>query len=157
MKKALIIALLGLAALAALPSQARADGPMNFYIRIGVITDKNATFDPFLWTAGVNFDFNFTDFLFLSADTDMIVYKFNFKPVWLTPSVMLNLKFAAFYIGTGISKLFMLGSGYTLESDLLFKANAGIKANFFKLQVFAYSPFGNLGVFGIGANIGFGF
>lgn len=157
MKKALMITLLGLAALAALPSQAKAAGPFNFYIRFGVITDEHATFNPFLWTAGANFDFNFSDFLFLSVDTDMIVYKFNFKPVWLTPSVLLNFKLSAFYIGAGISKFVVIGSGTTLTSDFLFKANAGFKFGGFKLQAFAYSPFGNFGVFGIGANVGFGF
>jgi hypothetical protein len=157
MKKAVVIALLGLAVLAALPARAQAAGPLNFYIRVGVITDKNATFNPFLWTAGANFDINFTENLFLSADTDMIVYKFSFKPVWLTPSVMLNLRFSAFYIGAGISKFFIIGDGYTLDSDLLFKANAGFKSDFFKFQVFTYSPFGNMGVFGLGANLGFGF
>jgi hypothetical protein len=158
MKKAVVMALLGLAVLAALPSQARAAGPINFYIRFGVITDQNATFNPFLWTAGVNFDFNISDFLFLSADTDMIVYKFNFNPLWLTPSVMLNLRVSDFYLGGGISKFFILGSGYSLQSDWLFKANAGFKGNSYKLQFFAYTPFDNFFKhFGIGANIGFGF
>jgi len=157
MKKTVVITLLGLALLAALPTQAKAAGPLNFYIRFGVITDNHATFDPFLWTMGANFDFNLSENLFISADADMIIYKFNFKPVWLTPSVLLNFRFSNFYVGAGVSKFVLIGSGYSLSSDLLFKINAGFKSNAFKLQVFAYSPFGDFGVFGLGANLGFGF
>jgi hypothetical protein len=88
----------------------------------------------------------------------MVVYKFNFSPVWLTPSLMLNLRLSALYIGAGISKFFILGSGYTLQSSLLFKANVGFKSDLFKLQVFMYSPLDDLmGAVGVGANFGFGF
>lgn len=158
MKKAVVVTLLGLAVLAAFPAKAQAIWPVNFYFRFGVITDQNATFNPFLWTLGANFDFNISENLFLSADTDMIVYKFNFKPVWLTPSLMLNLRLSDFFVGAGISKFFILGDGYSLESALLFKANAGFKGNLYKIQVFAYSSFDHLfKSTGIGATLGFGF
>ncbi len=158
MKKAIVGMLLLATALIALPGQARAEWPVNFYLRVGVITDDGLSFDPLLWTAGLNLDFNIGSIFFLSADTDMVVYKFNFSPVWLTPSLMLNLRLSAVYVGAGISKFFILGSGYTLQSSFLFKANVGLKSNLFKLQAFVYSPLDDLmGAFGFGANFGFGF
>jgi hypothetical protein len=147
-----------LALLAALPSPARADWPVNFYIRFGVITDKTASFNPLLWSAGLNFDFYLSDFLFIAAETDMIVYKFEFSPLWRTPAVTLNLKLSDFYVGAGVSKFIIIGSGSTLQSDWLFKADAGFKGNSYKLQFFVYSPFDNLFKdYGLGFTLGLGF
>jgi hypothetical protein len=158
MKKTAVFALVIAAALAALPSQAKAAGPVNFYIRFGVLTDQNFTFNPFLWTGGVNFDFNLSENFFIAADADLVVYKFDFKPLWLTPSVLLNIKLSSFYFGAGVSKFVLIGNGTTLTSDLLFKGNAGLKMDNFKLQVYVYTPFNDMfSTMGFGANIGFGF
>jgi hypothetical protein len=158
MKKTIIAVIFGIALLAALPAAARAAGPVNFYIRLGVITDQNATFNPFLWTAGANLDINLSDSFFIAADADIIVHKFNFDPLWLTPSVLLNLRVSSFYIGAGVSKFVIISGSSTLTSDFLFKANAGLKMDGFKLQVFLYTPFNEMFKdMGIGANIGFGF
>ena len=158
MKKTIIAAIFAAAVLAALPAAAQAAGPVNFYIRLGVITDQNATFNPFLWTAGANLDINLSDSFFIAADADVIVHKFNFDPLWLTPSVLLNLRMSSFYIGAGVSKIVVISGSSTLTSDFLFKANAGLKMDGLKLQVFLYTPFNEMFTdMGIGANIGFGF
>jgi hypothetical protein len=71
---------------------------------------------------------------------------------------MLNIDLSGLYFGAGVSKMFIIGSGYTLQSSFLFKANAGFKSHSVKLQVFAYSPFDDLlGAIGVGATLGFGF
>lgn len=94
----------------------------------------------------------------LSPECDIIVHQFNFNPLWLTPSVLLNFRVSAFFIGAGISKFFLIGSGYTLSSDILFKANAGIKVDNVKAQAYLYTPFDAFFEdFGIGFNLGFGF
>lgn len=158
MKKAILAAIFTAAVLAAVPGPAQAAGPLNFYIRFGVITDQNATFNPFLWTAGANLDINVSDSFFIAADADLIVHKFNFDPLWLTPSVLLNFRVSSFFVGAGVSKFVLISGGSTLTSDLLFKANAGLKMNSLKLQFFLYTPFSEMfSEMGIGANIGFGF
>ncbi len=158
MKKAIAGLLCAAALLLVLPGQAKADWPVNVYLRLGVITDDGLSFKPFLWTLGANFDFNISSAFFLSADADMVIHEFSFSPVWLTPSVMANLRLSAFYVGAGISKFFILGSGYELTSSFLFKANVGLKDDNYKLQVFVYSPLNELAeYFGLGINFGFGF
>jgi hypothetical protein len=158
MKKAILVSIIGAAVWAALPAPARADGPMNFYIRFGVITDQNATFNPLYWTTGANLDINVSDRFFIAADADLIVHKFNFDPLWLTPSVLLNLRLSSFYVGAGVSKFVIISGSSTMTSDLLFKANAGLKMNSLKLQFFLYTPFTEMfSDMGIGANIGSGF
>ncbi len=158
MKKTIVVGLLACLILLALPSRAKADWPVNVYLRLGVITDNGFSFNPFLWTLGANFDFNLSSLFFISAGADMIIHQFDFSPVWLTPSLMANLRLSAFYIGAGISKFFVLGDGYELSSSFLFKANVGLKEDLFKLQVFVYSPLDELAsYFGVGLNFGFGF
>jgi hypothetical protein len=158
MKKAVVVGLLACLIVLALPGRAKADWPVNVYLRLGVITDNGLSFKPFLWTLGANFDFSLSSLFFISADVDAIVHEFNFSPVWLTPSVMANLRLSAFYVGAGISKFFVLGDGYELSSSFLFKANVGLKEDLFKLQVFIYSPLDELAsYFGVGLNFGFGF
>jgi hypothetical protein len=158
--KKIVFVLLGVSALViVLPSQASAAGLMNFYLRGGVLTDKNFSFDPFLWTAGANIDFNIGSTLILSPECDVIVYKFNFKPLWLAPAVLLNLNLGGFYLGGGLGKLLVIGSGYDLTSDFLLKFNAGIKSGGFKLQAYLWTPLGNEAFkdIAIGANLGLGF
>jgi hypothetical protein len=157
MKKAILVSIFAITVLAALPAPVQA-GPVNFYLRLGVITDQNATFNPFLWTAGANLDINVSDSFFIAADADLIVHKFNFDPLWLTPSVLLNFRAASFYIGAGVSKFVIISGSSTMTSEFLFKANAGLKMDSLKLQVFLYTPFDEMFKdMGIGANIGFGF
>ncbi len=159
MKKCLMVAMLVLAVMAAFPSSASAAGAYNFYIRGGVITDKNLTFDPFLWTAGANLDFNLGPALVISPECDIIVYKFHFNPVWLAPAVTLNFRAGNLFIGGGLAKFLLIGSGYTLSSDFLLKLNAGFKADTIKLQAYLLTPLSDeaFSEMDFGATFGFGF
>jgi len=158
MRKSLVLALCVLALVAALPRESQAAGPFNFYIRGGVITDQNLSFSPFLWTIGANLDLNLGPILTLSPECDIIVYQFDFSPLWLAPAVLLNLRFSALYVGAGVGIFALLGSGGTLTSDPLFKLNGGIKLDSIKVQAYLYTPFDAFfSSIGIGATLGFGF
>ncbi len=159
MKRFLIVALALLAAVAALPGTSSAAGPFNFYVRWGVMTDQSFSFSPFLWTGGANFDFNLGPALVLSPECDVLVYKFHFNPLWLTPAVTLNFRAKMFFAGGGLAKFLVIGSGYTLTSDFLLKLNAGIKTDTFKLQAYILTPLSDEAFDDllIGATIGMGF
>jgi hypothetical protein len=158
MKKVILGVVLVLSLVAVFPRDASAAGPFNFYVRGGVLTDQDFTFSPFLWTIGANFDFNLGSALMLSPECDMIVNKFSFDPVWLAPAVTLNVRASGLYIGAGLGKFFLLGSGGTLSSDFLLKMNAGFKTDSIKLQVYAYTSFENVFTYMVyGATLGFGF
>jgi hypothetical protein len=159
MKKLIIGAVLIASLVAMFPREASAAGPFNFYVRSGVLTDKNFSFDPFLWTIGANLDLNLGPILMISPECDVIVYKFSFNPVWLAPAVTVNFRASGFYAGGGIGKFLLIGSGYTLSSDLLLKLNAGFKTDSFKLQAYLWTPFSDEAFSDIvfGLTIGFGF
>lgn len=159
MKKAMLGVLLILSLVAMFPREASAAGPFNFYVRGGVLTDQHFTFDPFLWTVGANLDLNLGPVLMLSPECDVIVYKFHFNPVWLAPAVTLNFRASAFYAGGGLGKFLVIGSGYTLSTDLLLKLNAGFKTDSFKLQAYLWTPLSDEAFSEMiyGATVGFGF
>ncbi len=153
----LVLIVLGLCAL--LPRSASAAGPINFYVREGVLTDQHFTFSPFLWTTGVNIDINLGPALFIAPECDIIVYKFHFNPIWLAPAVTVNFRVSAFFAGGGLGKFAVLGSGYSLTSDFLLKLNAGFKTDTFKLAAYLWTPLSDeaFSEMLVGANIGFGF
>jgi hypothetical protein len=158
MKKAALMAVIIVLLAAAWPRPASAAGGFNFYVRGGLVTDESFSFSPFLWTVGANLDLNLSSLLMVSPECDLIVYKLKFDPIWLTPSVCLNFRASAFFVGPGIGEFIVLGSGYTLTSDLLLKLNAGFKTDSFKLQAYAYTPFNDaFNEMIYGATVGFGF
>lgn len=159
MKKLIVVAVILSSALAVLPRPAEAAGAYNFYIRAGVVTDQNFSFNPFLWTIGANLDLNLGPTLMISPECDMIVYRFHFDPIWLAPAVTVNFRLSYLYAGAGLAKFLIIGSGYTLDSDLLLKLHAGFKTDSFKLQVYVLTPltteaFNDL-LFGMTAGFGF--
>ena len=158
MKKVIVAIVILSAAVAALPQTGQAADLFNFYVRTGLITEDDFSFSPLLWTVGANFDFNLGPMLILSPECDLIVHQFNFSPVWLTPAVTLNLNLSGLYVGAGLAKFIMIGSGYTLTSDFLFKLNGGFKTDSFKLQVYTLSSFSHLfSDMAVGFTLGFGF
>jgi hypothetical protein len=159
MQKLVASLIIGLGLLAIIPETASAAGAYNFYIRGGVITDQNFTFSPFLWTAGANLDLNLGSALVISPECDMIVYKFHFNPIWLAPAVTANFRAGGLFVGGGLAKFFIIGSGWTLSSDFLLKLNAGFKGETMKLQVYLLTPLSDeaFSTMLFGATLGFGF
>jgi hypothetical protein len=157
MKKALIFVVCTLALLTLTVSSAKAAGPLNFYIRGGIVTPSDFSFDPIFGLAGANIDFNFGA-LSLSPECDLLIYNFTFNPVFIMPGVILNMNLAALYFGAGVTVPVVIGSGYTLQGDLIFKANAGLKFGSLKLQAFLITPFNNFFTYTwVGATLGTGF
>lgn len=116
---------------------------MELFLNGGVVTDDSLSFDPFLWTAGLNLDIHFGSFM-LSPECFVTVYKFEFDPLWLQPAVIANIKLSSFFVGAGLTKWFLIGDGYSLSTDVALKINAGLRGNNFRLTVFAVTNFDNL-------------
>lgn len=158
MKKAFYTALMALLILFASAQEGQAKGPINFYVRGGILTESNFEFDDILWLVGANLDFHFGPILMLSPECDIIVYEFKFNPVFIMPGATLNLYFDGFYAGAGATIPIIIGSGYSYEGNVLLKLNAGFKTNYFKFQAFLLTPFESIFDYTvIGATVGFGF
>jgi hypothetical protein len=157
MKKALSIVVCALALFAFTVSSAKAVGPLNFYIRGGIMTPSDFSFSPVFGLAGANIDFNFGA-LSLSPECDLLIYNFTFNPVFIMPGVILNMNLAALYVGAGVAVPVIIGSGYSLQGDVQFKVNAGLKAGGLKLQAFFITPLNNFFSYTwVGATLGAGF
>lgn len=156
MKKTLVI-LLGAAALVMIAApRAEASGPFNFYIRGGILYD-NYSGTVLSGLAGANLDLNFGA-LSLSPECDMILYGFSFNPIILLPGAILNANLGPLYVGGGLSLPLIIGSGTTIEGDLLAKLNGGLKFSNLKAQVFLLTPLSDFfGFYILGATLGFGF
>lgn len=116
---------------------------MDLFVNGGVVTDDSLSFDPFLWTAGVNLDFHFGNFM-LSPECFITVYKFEFDPLLIQPAVIANIKLSSFFVGAGLTKWFVVGEGDDFSTDLALKLNAGFRGNNFRLTAFAVMDFDNL-------------
>jgi len=157
MKKATVLIVCSAALIMVLASSAQAAGPLNFYIRGGILTVSDFSFDPVFALVGANIDFNLGR-LSISPECDLILYNFTFNPAILLPGALLNFNVGPLYFGAGAVLPLFIGSGYTLQGDFLFKANAGIKVGGFKVQAFLLTPFENFFTFTlIGATFGAGF
>ena len=156
MKKAVVLAVCLAAFLVFFVPSAQAAGPLNFYIRTGIMTPSDFSFNPVFGLAGANIDFNIGA-LSLSPECDLLIYNFTFNPVWIMPGVILNMNLAALYVGAGVVVPVIIGSGYTL-GNMLLKLNAGVKIGNLKLQAFLLTSFDNLFVnTWVGATLGTGF
>lgn len=135
---------------------AEAAGPFNFYIRGGILYD-NYSGTVLSGLAGANLDLNFGA-LSLSPECDMVLYGFSFNPILLLPGVILNGNLGPLYIGGGLSLPLIIGSGDTIEGNLLVKLNGGLKIANFKAQIFLLTPLaGFFDFYILGATFGFGF
>lgn len=159
MKKALSIMVCALALFTLTVSSAKAAGPISFYIRGGIMTPIDFSFNPVYGLAGANLDINIGA-LSISPECDLLIYNFTFNPVFITPGVILNMNLAALYVGAGVVVPVLIGSGGTLQGELQFKLNAGVKIGNLKLQAFLLTAFSNLfssTYTWVGATLGTGF
>jgi len=158
MKKATLLAVCLAAFLMIFVSSAQAAGPLNIYVRGGIMSLSDFSFNPVYGLAGANIDFNLGA-LSISPECDIQLYQFGFKPVTIMSGAILNMNLAALYFGAGLMLPVYIGSGYTLKGDLQFKVNAGLKFGSLKLQIFILTPFTNFFQFPCwaGATLGAGF
>jgi len=116
---------------------------MDLFLNGGVVTDDSLSFDPFLWTAGVNLDIHFGNFM-LSPECFITVYKFKFDPLLIQPAVIANIKLSSFFVGAGLTKWFVVGEGDDYSTDLALKINAGFRGKNFRLAAFAVMDFDSI-------------
>ena len=139
-------------------SASGAGSSMRFGLNFGAMTDDTFSFDPFLWTAGAELDFQFGSFLMLSPEVTLVGSGFEFKEFILYPAVILNFTASSFFVGGGVAKGFLIGSGASGSTDFLLKVNAGLAAPGVKLTVYAFTAFDNLfNDMLLGASLGFRF
>jgi uncharacterized protein YgiM (DUF1202 family) len=133
--------------------------PIHFGLNFGAMTDDTFNFDPFLWTAGVELDIELGSFLMLSPEAILVGSGFEFDVFTLYPAAILNLTASSFFVGGGVAKGFVIGSGMSGSTDFALKLNAGLVAPGVKLTVYALMAFDN--IFGsgmaLGATLGFRF
>ena len=132
---------------------------MTFGINFGMMTDKNFSFNPFLWTAGAELDLPFGTSLMFSPEVTVVGYKFEFKQFLLFPAAILNFTPGNFFVGGGLTKGFYIGSGEDFAlTDVALKLNAGLISKNIKLTAYLITAFD--GLFDdmlVGASLGFRF
>jgi hypothetical protein len=133
--------------------------PMSFGINFGVVTDEHLKFNPLLWTAGAELDFQLGKFLMFSPEMTLIGYKFEFKQFVLFPAVILNFTTGPIFAGGGLTKGFYIGSGSSFAiTKVALKLNAGFLSRTVKLTTYLITPFENaFDEMLVGATLGFRF
>jgi hypothetical protein len=135
-----------------------AGNEMSFGINFGVMTPDSSLFDPIWWTAGAELDFQIGDYLMFSPEVTLAGYKFEFKQFILYPAAILNFTASNLFIGGGITKGFLIGSGVSGSSDFALKLNAGLQTTSMKLSVYLITYFDSLfNGMDLGASLGFRF
>lgn len=132
---------------------------MDLYVNLGLTTDDQFTFDPFMWTAGVNIDIHLGRMLMFSPECDVVFMDFKFKKMWLSPGAILNVRYGLMFAGAGIIKWFKL-VGNVVNSEFSMKMNAGFIGQKYRLVAYITTPFNDF--FGknmimFGATLGFKF
>jgi hypothetical protein len=141
----------------------RSSGPgagsdIRFGINFGAMTDDTFSFSPFLWTAGAELDFQFGSFLMFSPEVMLVGSGFEFKEFILYPAAILNFSAGNFFVGGGVAKGILIGSGTSGSTDFLLKLNAGFVAPSVKLTAYALMAFDSLFKdMLLGASLGFRF
>ena len=131
---------------------------MSFGINFGIMTDDTFAFDPLMWTVGAELNFQFGNFLMFSPEVMLVGYKFEFKQFILYPAAILNFTASNFFIGGGVAKGFLIGSGASGSTDFALKLNAGVLSKSIKITAYALMGFDSLFKnMLLGATLGFRF
>lgn len=136
-----------------------AGSQMNFGLNFGIMTDDSFSFDPLMWTAGAELDFQLGNYLMLSPEVTLVGNGFKFKEFLLFPAVILNFTPGNFFVGGGLTKGFYIGSGTDFAiTEVALKLNAGLITKNIKLTAYLITAFDNLfsGML-VGASFGFRF
>jgi len=136
-----------------------AGSQMNFGLNFGIMDTDQFKFDPIMWTAGAELDFQFGDYLMVSPEVTLVGNGFKFKEFLLFPGVVLNFTPGNFFVGGGLVKGIYIGSGTTFVSDeFSLKLNAGLISKNIKLTAYLITSFDSLfdGML-VGATLGFRF
>lgn len=140
------------------PEKKESAGGMSFGLNFGIMTDDSFSFDPIIWTAGVELDFQFGSYLMLSPELTLVGEGFEFDYFILYPGLILNFTASSFFAGGGVVKGFLIGSGASGSTDLMLKLNAGLAAKNIKLTAYALMAFDSLFQnMALGATLGFRF
>ena len=153
MKKAMIL----LCGLLLVSGAYAAGSQMNFGINFGIMTDDGFSFDPLLWTAGAELDFQFGEFLMFSPEVTLVGNGFKFESFWLYPAALLNFTPGNFFVGGGLTKGFLIGDSVpSVSTDVALKLNAGLISKNIKVTAYLITAFDSLfdGML-VGASIGF--
>ena len=136
-----------------------AGSEMRFGINFGIMDSTEFKFDPIMWTAGAELDFQFGNILMLSPEVTLVGSGFKFKEFILYPGVILNFTPGGFFVGGGIVKGFFIGSGASGSTDFALKLNAGFLSSSIKLTAYLITPFDDLFAtpMAVGATLGFRF
>ncbi len=131
----------------------------NLVLNLGVMTDDGFTFDPFIWTAGLELDLQLGKYLMLSPEVTLAQNGFKFKEFLLFPGAVLNFTPGSFFVGGGLVKGIYIGSGQAfVADDFSLKLNAGFLTENLKLTAYAITTFDNLfSDMLVGASLGFRF
>ena len=134
MKKAMIL----LCGLLLVSGAYAAGSQMNFGINFGIMTDDGFSFDPLLWTAGAELDFQFGELLMFSPEVTLVGNGFKFESFWLYPAALLNFTPGNFFVGGGLTKGFLIGDSVpSVSTDVPLKLN---KAKNYLLPVSVVMP-----------------
>jgi hypothetical protein len=113
-------------------------------LNFGVVTDDSFKFSPFIWTTGLNLDLHLNDYIMISPEVYGQFYEFKFDYFLIIPGAVLNLKLNKMFIGGGLVKPFLVGSGSSESGDIALKLNLGFRGNGLRLVFFAVTPFDNM-------------
>ncbi len=155
MKKALIV-LCGLLLASGLVAF---DKKSTLGLNFGIMDTDRFTFNPLMWTAGVEVDIQVGEYLLLSPEATLVGNGFKFKEFLLFPGVLLNFTPGNFFVGGGLVKGIYIGSGETFVADeFSLKLNAGLYSRNLKLTAYVITAFDSLfdGML-VGASLGFRF
>jgi len=132
---------------------------MTLDINVGVMTDKDLSFSPIIWSLGGEIDIPLGKILFISPEVLFVSYKFEFKHFLVFPGALLNVKFGSFFVGGGVTKVFYLSGGtFTEIPDAFYmKVNAGLISESLKITAYMITPFTSEAFedFVVGVSLGF--